>query len=449
MNWKTNLAAGTLRLHWLGLLVLAACGPAATPAAVAAVSPTAARVVVSSPAELQALVDEIIAAPPAQAQAQADALWQTLVAGGRQPLILGQQVTFFYKGAAEQVQWRGTFNGWEAPGLEGASIGQTDLWMAQLELPSASRAEYKIVLNDRDWLPDPANPLLLPSGLSGNSVVSMPGFVVSDESQERSDVTPGKVSGDLSITSRHLGYVVNYRVYTPAGYASLDHLPVLYVLDGNDFVDERKGAIPILLDNLIGAGRIQPVLAVFADAREPGKPDHNRREAEFVTYPVEHARFIAEELVPAIDAAYLTDPRAEARVIMGSSLGGLSAYFIGAAQSGVFHNVASLSPSLWVVDNVAYLPYPQLVGGALQMVGPLQSLTDCGSDSGRACPPLPLKLFFTAGIPDWDVGDFTSQVAALRQKGYPVAYNQVREGHTWGHWRGQADEMLTYFFAWK
>ena len=317
-----------------------------------------------------------------------------------------------------------------------------------MELPSASRVEYKIVLNNKDWLVDPATPNTQFSGLTGyNNVVIMPGFAVTGDSQKVDGVVPGTLTGNLSITSQYLGYTVNYWVYTPVGYETLTRLPVLYVLDGNDFVDDRMGAMPAVLDNLIAAGRIPPVLAVFADAREPGNLTHNRREAEFLSHPVEHARFIAEELVPVVDRSYRTDPRPEARVIVGVSYGGLSATYIAATQSNVFHNLAAFSPSLWVVDNPVYLADPQQIAGARLMLPPLQAVTECGGDTLRSCPPVPLKILVSYGVPAWDVGDFTSLAATLQQVGYPVEFHQVREGHTWSHWRGQTDEMLTFFFS--
>jgi enterochelin esterase family protein len=398
--------------------------------------------------DLQVLFKEIRTAAPVTAQAHADELWQTLVSSQRVPLILGTQVVFFYKGQAEQVNWRGSFNSWGVPGLEGARIGQTDLWIAYLELPEASRAEYKIVLNGKDWLVDPVNPNTTFSGLTGvNNVVALPGFTVTDESQKRRDVTPGTLDGSLSIASRYLGYTVNYWVYTPVGYENLKQLPTLYVLDGNDFVDERMGALPNVLDNVIASGRIQPVLAVFVDERDPSNLQFNRREDEFLVHPVEHAQFIANELVPAIDRAYRTDPRPEARVVMGVSYGGLSAIFIAASQSNVFHNVAAFSPSLWVLDSPQYLTNPRQVEGTRSMLPPIQAATECGSDTSFQCPRLPIKVFLTVGLAGWDVGDFNDLVDTLKQQGYPVEFHQVREGHTWDHWRGLSDEMLIYFFG--
>lgn len=399
--------------------------------------------------DLQKVFKEIKEANPTEAQSHADKLWQTLVDSQREPLVFGTQVIFFYKGQADQVHWRGSFNNWSVPGLPGVHVEKTDLWIAYTEFPEASRVEYKIVLNDGEWVEDPVNPKTTFSGMTGvNNVITLPGFSVTDESQARSDVAHGKLTGSLSIRSEALGYSVNYRVYTPVGYETLEKLPVIYVLDGNDFVDERMGALPNVLDNLIADGRIKPVMAVFVDARDPENPKFNRREDEFLVHPVEHAQFISDELVPVMDRNYHTDPRPEARTITGVSYGGLSAFYIAASRSDTFHNLAAFSPSLWVLDSPQYLSSEAQKEGSRAMLPAVSGeTTKCGDNTGFECPRLPVKIFLTVGFADWDVGDFSGLVASLEEQKYPVEFHQVREGHTWDNWRGLSDEMLIYFFG--
>jgi enterochelin esterase-like enzyme len=314
-----------------------------------------------------------------------------------------------------------------------------------VEVPPASRMEYKIVLNGQEWVIDPANPETQASGLTGNnSVVTMPGFVVTDESRARVDAAAGTLTNEMSIGSTNLGFTVNYRVYLPLGYEDLQTLPVLYVLDGNDFVDDHMGALPTILDNLITDGRIKPVIVVFVDSREPDNPQANRREMEFLAQPLEHAQFIADELIPTIDAAYQTDPRPEARTILGVSYGGLSAIYIAASRTDIFQNIAAFSPSLWVLDNPEYLTDPRYVEGSQVMYAPVQAATICGGDTAITCPSLPMKVFLTAGVPDWDVGDFSVLVKTLESQNYPLEYIRVNEEHTWSAWRGLSDEMLIF-----
>jgi enterochelin esterase-like enzyme len=441
--------------EWIiyGIIIIAlltACSSQATSIQVTVTPPQAtnAPIVLNTIQDFYALLREIEMSPPTSAQSLVDELWQILVSSHRVPVTLGDRVVFFYKGEAESVEWRGAFNNWGAPGLLGDRMGQTDLWYEVLVVPPASRLEYKILLNGKDWIVDPVNPDKQVSGLTGdNSVVTMPGFVVTDESQPRSDVAKGTLTSEMSINSKYLEYQVNYQVYLPVGYEDMQALPVIYILDGNDFLDERMGALPVILDNLIADHRQQPVLAVFVDSREPGNPQVNRRETEFLARPVEHAQFIADELVPAIDRVYHTDPRPEARIIVGVSYGGVSAIYIACAYSDVFHNLAAFSPSLWVLDSPEYLTDPSYVEGSQIMNAPVHAAVVCGGDTSITCPSLPLNIFLSAGVPSWDVGDLSILAETLKEENYPFEFHQLNEGHTWSAWRGLSDEMLSYFFS--
>jgi enterochelin esterase-like enzyme len=75
----------------------------------------------------------------------------------------------------------------------------------------------------------------------------------------------------------------------------------------------------------------------------------------------------------------------------------------------------------------------------------LDAVATCGGDAGSAC--VPIRIFLSAGIPDWDVGDLSSLVRILERRGYGIEFHQTREGHTWDQWRGLADEMLTYLYG--
>lgn len=396
--------------------------------------------------DFQGRITEIEQADAAQAQGLADSLWISLTAPGRVPLVFGERVFFLYKGAANDVTWRGDFTSWErGPGLEGKRIGDSDLWVAETTLPMDARANYKIVLDGQDWILDPANPQVQAGGLGDNNILAMPEFTVTTDTARRNDVAPGTLSDDLTIESANLGYAVNYRVYTPASYDELSGLPVVYVTDGNDWVFDPYGAMAVVLDNLIADGRIEPVMAVFIDAREPGNPQNNRREQEFLDHSEAYARFVAEELVPAIDQAYRTDASAGARVIQGTSYGGVIATYVQVRFPEVFQKAAIFSPAYWVLGSPA--ADPVRADSMRRMNEAFTGALACGGDTGIPCPELPPSFFMSWGIPPWDVGDLSGTAASLQSIGVPIRAIQTQEGHNWGQWSGLLDEMLTYFFA--
>jgi enterochelin esterase family protein len=179
------------------------------------------------------------------------------------------------------------------------------------------------------------------------------------------------------------------------------------------------GALPIVLDNLIAAGAIRPVMAVFVDMRDP-RTGSNRRETLLVAND-RFQQFLVDELVPAIDQAYRTQAAPDGRVILGTSLGGLHAAYSGLHHPDVFGMAAIYSPY--------FRAHPQVL-----------------SDFA-ASERLPLKVFMMQGIYDFDVENTRQLHSTLQEKGYPLLFLETADGHSWGNWRGVMDDMLRFFFG--
>jgi enterochelin esterase family protein len=366
-------------------------------------------------------VDSIAGAAPDEGQGMADLLYEQLVAEQKIPLVLEWEVAFLYKGEAQSVEWRGDFTGWNPnPSLQGKRIGQTDLWVMTIVVPRYSRIEYKIVLDGDNWILDPANPNQVMSGYGPNSELQMPEYRATIETVRREEVTPGTLSDKMLISSANLGYDLEYWVYTPTGYQTMNDLPVIYVTDGNDYVMDNMGALPIALDNMIFDEKIKPLIAVLISNRDPEDADNNRRESEFLENP-DYARFVAEELVPVIDANYKTDVSTAGRAIMGTSYGGVAATYIAIRYPDVFHNVILMSPSLYAATDT-------------------EKLYEEAAD-------LPFNIFIGTGLPGWDVGDLRPVVDFLDMRGVPNQFIETTSGHSWANWRGLLDEMLVYFYG--
>ncbi|NWF68290.1 MAG: hypothetical protein HXY40_04330 [Chloroflexi bacterium] len=373
--------------------------------------------------DFMAYIERIAAADASAGQALVDELWTYLLETDQQPFVRQHMVAFMYRGAALSVEWVGDIVGWEADyALPGAPVGQTDLWLLTVELLPNARIEYKIIINGLDeWILDPANPHVVASGLSPNSELRMPLYAVTLVTSARDEVTPGTVTDLQVFDSANMGYEIGYWVYTPVGYETLDNLPVIYFLDGNDFIDPDLGGAVPALDNMIFDGWIDPVIAVFISARDPNNPNretNNRRESEFLANDL-YAAFVAEELVPFIDQQYDTNPAA--RVLVGVSYGGLCAAYIGVVYPELWAGIAPLSPSLWAAPQIEML-YLE-------------------------APLLPRRYFIGHGYPDWDLVVTQDGLDLLASKGVYVMYYTTVEGHSWATWRGMMDEMLAFFFG--
>jgi enterochelin esterase-like enzyme len=399
------------------------------------VDPASAAVTAPGPAEMAQLpaysgkagstavpfptLDKLLAAlQTAASSGQVDPVWDQITAFKLMPLIYGDIAVFLYRGGAKQVDWSGDWSGITAP--PGRQLGSTDLWVTAAPLPHDARLEYLISLGGQQQIVDPLNPLTETGGLGTKSVVEMPGYVTPDFTEPHDGVPAGALTGDLTIASQKLGYDVNYRVYTPAGYAPdkvTAGLAVIYVTDGQDFL--QFGRMQVILDNLIADGTIEPIIAVFIDPRDTVTGE-NLREKQFRNNP-DYEAFITGELVPAIDAAYKTDPSPDARAIMGASYGGYFGAYFGPRHSDLFHLIGMLSP----------------------VVSWDRTVLDAWQTADR----LPLKLFEAVGAIGDVVGDARQLKAVLEAKGYPLTYIEVNGGHSYGTWRGVLDDLLITFFA--
>jgi hypothetical protein len=178
--------------------------------------------------------------PEAERAGHVDALWKQLTEANQIPFAFGDRVAFLYRGPASSVAIACDFNEWnpKQDSARATQVANTDLWALEKTLPADARLDYKLVLDDSNWILDPANPLQMWSGFGGmNSELRMPDYKYPQDTIRRDDIPHGQLSDNLSIKSEHLGYEVTFCVYTPASYDAkqLAALPVVYATDGNEY----------------------------------------------------------------------------------------------------------------------------------------------------------------------------------------------------------------------
>ena len=152
----------------------------------------------------------------------------------------------------------------------------------------------------------------------------------------------GTLSPLQRISSEILGYDLQFQVYLPADVSAEAEYPVLFVTDGPMYVD--RGRVPRVLDRLIRQQRIEPVIAVFVDARDPDDATINRRNEQFACNE-DYYRFFADELIPAIEKAHPVGKNRNRRTILGVSFGGLNAACFGLMGYETFSGIAMHSPA--------------------------------------------------------------------------------------------------------
>ena len=357
-----------------------------------------------------------------------DELWNSLLKNNSIPLTQEDSVAFMYRGNATSVSWMGDFNGWgydKNYKSAGIQIKNTDVWVFKTSFPKDSRLDYKIVINGNDRILDPANPNSQWSGVGGgspNSELRMPGWKADPIAEYHENINRGKLEKDILFNSHDLGYQIMYNVYFPSGYVTSQKYPVIYVTDGYEYLHEKMGNMQTVLDNLISQKKIEPIIAVFIDHREPVNRANNRRMEELAMNK-KYLDFFSKEFVPHIESKYPVSNDPAKRAILGTSLGGLTAAYFAFTNPGVFGMAGIQSPAFWFKPDI---------------------YTVCDN----AEKP-PVKVYMTTGV------FYDAEVGARKMKGIldekfcTYQYSETNQGHSWGNFRDTIDDILIYFFASK
>lgn len=354
--------------------------------------------------------------------------WAELKQTNAIPFAVHDSIALLYKGNVTSVTWMGDFNGWgydKKFNNKGVKIPNSDIWILRTAFAEDARLDYKIILNGNDWILDPNNIHQQWSGVGGgspNSEIRMPEWKPDALTVSRDNIAKGKLTQDILYNSTALGYQLTYSIYFPQGYSTTHQYPVVYVTDGYEYLHERMGNMKTILDNLIADKKIQPVVAIFIDHREPVNRSNNRRMDE-LAMNTKYLSFFADEFVPHIEATYSVAKDPKQRAILGTSMGGLTAAYFAFSKPGVFGMAGIQSPAFW------YKP-------------------DIYKVCDNAENP-PVKIFLTTGVVN-DAQEGARKMKEILEKNMcAYQYSETNQGHSWGNWRDTIDDILVYFFAAK
>lgn len=358
----------------------------------------------------------------AQRKAEADSLWKKLTLEDQIPFKQDSIAVFLFKGEANQVSWNGDFNSWSGDKSfdnEGTRIEGTNIWMLKAVFPVDARIDYKVTI-DESWILDPVNPHYQWSGFGPNSELRMPEWKPEPLLERIPEAAEGSLSEYKLIESENLEYDVQYQVYTPDGYENLENLPVIYILDGQEYSDDRLGGTVVMLDNLIHLKKIKPVVAVFIDPRDPEDPGSNRRGEEFGTNE-DYNDFIIKELMPKIESDYKISSKKYDTALLGTSLGGLNTTYLGFKNPEVFGKLAIQAPAYWYREKEIF--------GLV-----------------RTTEKADFKIFMSVGTINDNMPDTRLMKHEFERLNLDMKYLEVNEGHSWGAWSAQMDDILIQFF---
>lgn len=268
-----------------------------------------------------------------------------------------------------------------------------------------ARLEYTFLF-DKEATTDPRNPRSVRTFTGRRSEIRMPFFTSHAEVDGPAPTQAGRVT-EQRVVSRVLKGERRVWTYVPAGYDGAEDLyPTVYFLDGGNYADWM--AVPAVLDRLIAAKSIPPVIGVFV---EPGE-----RQEEYSRNPAWRA-FITNELVPLVDATLRTFAAPDRRVIFGSSLGAYGALDLAVEHPGVFGLCAALAP-------------------------PAQAATLIANQTQGQRAVFGVRFFVLGATYDTDVKGARTLRTALAEARADVTYEEVPEGHAAETFRAHIDDAL-------
>ncbi|QDE95188.1 alpha/beta hydrolase [Myxococcus xanthus] len=353
------------------------------------------------------------------------------------------RVAFFVRGEAGRDTFvAGDFNGWAATATPLVQVRDTDLYVAEVEVPRTGPQPYKLV-KDGDFIADPGARNVAWDNFNRYDVGQFNSLIY----PELQDAAKGRLTAWYDVPATVLGDVRDVFVYTPAAYDGREcpALPVMYLHDGNESLtresfsesaDTHYAARPedsaVLVFVALPDQSVRLAQYTFPPARAPGWPTPRGDD---------YLAFLRDDLMPRVEASYRVKTGPRETGIAGASLGGLISVYAGFQMPEKFGFVGSQSGTLfWPHDG------------------------EVDRDDGNAMilragqePVVPVRFYVDHGSPvagctrDGEEGGDDCQsnlqfVEALRGRGYGVAHwNEPGAEHDWAFWKRRLPKLLCNF----
>ena len=169
------------------------------------------------------------------------------------------------------------------------------------------------------------------------------------DSEYQDGVPRGKVETHIFESQIFKGTRREYSVYVPAQYRPEQAACVMVFQDGHAYLKEDGDVrVPIVFDNLIHKGEMPLTIGIFVNPGHRGDafPENrwraNNRSYEYDSLGDQYARFLLEELLPAVSEKYSLSEKAVDRAICGASSGGICAFTVAWERPDAFSKVYSM-----------------------------------------------------------------------------------------------------------
>lgn len=272
---------------------------------------------------------------------------------------------------------------------------------------------------------DPNNVLIFPNERFKSSLVDVQGS--SPLIYSVRDVPRGKISYRF-YKSKTLNDTRPLVVYTPPGYDPQGSrtYPVLYLIHGATDTHEtwyKVGRTNFILDNLIAAGKAEPMIVVMPYANPgmtyTGKPI--TRDS-----PFDYTDELVGEVIPFVEKNYRVQNNTSSRAVAGFSRGGYQTLHAGLGRPDIFGYVCAFAPAV-----NAQRAEESFKNGTYAQVEELKKLK---------------LLWLGCGTEDFLYEWALSLAGKLDEQGIPYEKLYTPGGHTWMNCRLYLNEIAQKIF---
>lgn len=262
----------------------------------------------------------------------------------------------------------------------------------------------------------------------------------------------GKVSDNLSMTSKILGGERKYAIYLPPDYDHSERsYPVLYLLHGGG--DDQTGWVQFgevlhITDEAIRSGAATPMIIVMPDANTGQRGYFND-----VTGTWRYEDFFFEELMPYVEKTYRIKAEKRYRAVAGLSMGGGGSFMYALHHPELFSSACPLSAStgpltLAEMETQLARRSPEVKATAAQKEAWFQRHSTLQLIESQPVENLKaVRWYIDCGDDDFLYEGNSLVHIALRKKEIPHEF-RIRDGrHSWVYWREALPEVLAFVSA--
>lgn len=258
----------------------------------------------------------------------------------------------------------------------------------------------------------------------------------------------GKVSDNLSVTSKVLKSERKYAIYLPPGYeTSQRSYPVLYLLHGAG--DDQTGWVQFgevqrITDQAIQDGTATAMIIVMPDAKTGQMGYFNSIAGNW-----NYEDFFFGEFIPAIEKTYRIKGEKRYRAVAGLSMGGGGSFMYALHHPELFSSACPLSAyigplnleeaKLRIKKSNPELTDDSAIKAYFEKHNALELVNNMADDQKKA-----VRWYIDCGDDDFLYEGNSLVHIAMRKKDIPHEFRVRDGGHNWTYWRDALPTVLGF-----